>query len=427
MEKGFKRAWYILLILSWVSFSMSLEEAQRKALERSAEIRLETLELLKKKEEVKRSFGSFLPRVDLDLSLNFSRRLSFTLPGLPPLPPREFTFQRDLFPRATLLFRQDILNLTSRRSYELLRILERSQAYRLKEKRLEVLHRVREAYIEALKLKAVLKVYRKQLKRVEAHLRNVRELYREGVVPFKDVLETRVRLNEVRESVVSARSAYSKALSYLSYLVGERVGEVEEVDLVSLPDLSSLPAEELKRIALRSRPILLSLREAVRAREKGVDLARSYFYPTIVAEGFLQYTEESELFPRTRYLLSLALRWNVFSGLGRLRSLEIADLERLQDLERLRDLERRVALEVETTLEEIRTARARLELARVRLEEAREHLRIALEKYRAGLGTNAEVLDAESYLTEAEQRLRINTYDLMLKVFKLMRVVGYEG
>ena len=92
----------------------------------------------------------------------------------------------------------------------------------------------------------------------------------------------------------------------------------------------------------------------------------------------------------------------------------------------MRDLERRILLEMRNLLEDIRSARERVKLAEARVEEAKEHLRIAVEKYRSGLGTNTEVLDAESYLTQAQQTLRINTYDLMLKLFKLQRVVGYE-
>ncbi len=421
-----ERSWCLLLTLFLFSFSLTLEEAERKALENSTDVRIEEIELSKRSLEVKERFGEMLPRVDLDLSLNLSRRLSFTLPSLPPLPPQEFTFQRDVYPKATLLVRQDILNLTTRRRYEVSKIMRRAQAYQIQEKRLETIYRVREAYINALKARAAMTVYRQQMRRVASHLKDVENLYREGVVAFKDVLETKVRIHEVRERYISAEADYNKALQYLSYLVGEKVETVEDVGLETIRDLSTYPEEVLVERLRSERPILKFLREVIRAREKGLELARSYFYPVLVAEGFLQYTEESDIFPKTRYLVSLALRWNLFSGLRRFRSVEIADLVRRQDLERLRDLERRLLLEMRNLLEDIRSARERVKLAEARVEEAKEHLRIAVEKYRAGLGTNTEVLDAESYLTQAQQTLRINTYDLMLKLFKLQRVVGHE-
>ena len=426
MARSFGRAWSLLLTLICLSFSITLEEAERKVLEKSPDLKLERLEVKRRSEEIKEAFGNFLPRVDLDLSLNISRRLSFTLPSFPPLPPQEFTFQREIYPKVTLFLKQDILNFPLKRDYEIKRILRRAQVHSLKEKRLEVLYRVREAYINALKAKALITLYRKQIERVRAHLRDVEELYREGIVPFKDILETKVRIREVEEKLISAEAEYSKALSYLSYLIGEEVREVEDINTDSIEDLSLISPDDLKRRALRLRPILLFYRELVRSREKALELARSLFYPVLTAEGFLQYTEESDVFPKTRYLISLAIRWNLFSGLKRLRTLEIAKIESTQEAERLKDLERRVVLEVRTALEDIRSAKARIKLAKARVEEAREHLRIALEKYRAGLGTNREVLDAESYLTEAEQTLRISTYDLILKIFKLRRLVGYE-
>ncbi len=420
MARSLAGAWCLLLTFSFFSQGITLKEAERKALENSPLLKMERLELIGKGKEAEIRFGDMLPRVDLELSLNFSRRLSFSLP------PLEFTFQKEVYPKATLFLRQDLLNLASKRTYEISRILEKAQSYLLEEKKLETLYKVREAYVNALKAKAVVSVYRRQVERTKSHLRDVEEMFKEGIVAFRDLLEARVRLHEAKERLLFAEAEYRKALSHLSYLVGEEVKDVEELK-GDISDLSKEPLPKLEELLRRKRPLLKFLRETLRAKEKGVEVARSYFYPVLSMEGFLQYTEETDLFPRTRYLVSFSLRWNLFSGLKRLREVEKAKIEKAKEEIRLRDIEEKLLLELRTLLEDIKSAKAKVELAKKRVEEAKESLRIAEEKFKEGLGTATEVLDAESYLTYAEQTLKINTYDLILKIFKLQRVVGYEG
>lgn len=424
MEGSFKRAWCLLLSLCALSFGVSLKEAEKAALENFRELRIEKLEFEKKRQERLERFGRFLPQINLEASFNLSRRQSFSF-TLPPLPPQELVFQKESYPKFTLQLIQELYSLPSLREYEMSRLLESSQRYLIEEKELNLLFRVREAYIKALMAKSSVEIYRKHLQRIRSHLRDVEELYREGVVAYKDVLETRVKLYEVREKLTSAEANYRKALDYLSYLVGETVDGVEEIEMGEFEDISTRSEEELLSL-LRGRPLLRYLRESLRVAEKSVDLAESYFYPQVVLSAFFQRTEESELFPKSRYLVSLALRWSLFSGLRRFRVLEASRISRRQALERYRDAEEKLRLELRSALEDVRTAQAKLELAREQLRSAQEHLRIAEEKFRAGLGTNTEVLDAQSYLTTAEETLKMNSYELLLTLFKLYEVTGYE-
>ncbi len=421
MARGVKGAWCLLLTLT-LSFGLSLEEAQRKALESFYEVEIQRLDMSKRREERLERLGRLMPSLDLELSFNISKKQSFTF-SIPPAPPQEFVFQKESYPTFTLKLDQSLFNLPDIRSYEIAKEIERSQMHLLREKKNEVLYRVREAYINALKARSVLEIYQKHLQRVEAHLKDVERLYEEGLVAYKDVLQTKVKLFEVKEKLASAQASYRKAMNFLSYLVGEEVGEVLPID-TSKYMLPTDYGELLKR--LEERPALRYALENVRISKKGVELASSYFYPQVVFSAIYQRTEESDLFPKDRYFVSFAFRWNLFSGLRRLRSLEIARLSHREARKRYEDLRERLRLELKNTLEEIRAEQAKIDYARRQLEDAKEHLRVALEKYRAGLGTNTEVLDAQSYFKTAEETLEMSKYDLLLKIFKLREVLGDE-
>ncbi len=421
MGGSIERAWCLLLSFFTLSFGISLREAEESALKNYYEVQVQKLELDKKHQERLKELGNFFPTLNLEASFNLARKQSFTF-QIPPAPPQEFVFVKGSYPKFTLQLVQDLFNLTSIRRYEISKRAEISQRYLLEEKKNEILYRVREAYVNALKARSAVEIYRKHLERVKVHLKDVEELYRQGIVAYKDLLETRVKLFEVREKLASAEANYRKALNYLSYFTGIKVTEVE--NLSEDPDVD-LNYEELIS-ELDNRPLLRYLKENVRLSEKAVELSRSYLYPRAVFEAVYMRTEESDLFPKDRYFVSFVFRWNLFSGLKRFRAIEEAKIEHLKAVKSYEDLRQKLRLQLQNLFEEIETTKVKVELARKQVEEAKEHFRVAVEKYRAGLGTNAEVLDAQSYLKTAEETLQMSRYDLMLKLFKLREVVGGE-
>ncbi len=421
MDGGLKRAWCLLLSAFALSFGVSLKEVEESALKNHYELQIQRLEVMKKHQERLKELGSFLPVINLEASFNLARKQSFTF-QIPPAPPSEFVFVKGSYPKFTLQLVQDLFNLTSIRRYELSKKAESSQVYLLEEKKNEILFRVREAYVNALKAKSAVEIYRKHLERVKTHLRNVEELYNQGIVAYKDLLETKVKLFEVKEKLASAESAYRKALNYLSYLSGVEVSDVEDIPEDFEVDL------DYKKLAskLQNRPILKYSKAGLSISEKALELSRSYLYPRASFEAVYIRTEESDLFPKDRYFISFVLRWNLFSGLKRFRAIEEAKIEHLKAVKSYEDLRKRLELQLRNLLEEIEAVKVRVRMAQEQLNEAREHLRVALEKYKAGLGTNAEVLDAQSYLKTAEETLQMSRYDLVLKIFKLKEVVGSD-
>ncbi len=425
MEKSVGRAWYTLLVLVSFTFGISLEEAERLALKNFKPLLMEKVELLKKTTERKDRLGRFLPQINAEISLNLAREQSFSL-RLPNFPPQEFVFQKKSYVSFVLHLSQDIFNLRSYREYRSSAREERAQKFLLKAKEQETLYKVREAYINALKARATIRTLEKHLELVNSHLSNVYELYREGIVPLKDVLETRVRLQEVREKLAEAKAHYSKALNYLSYFTSGKPEHVEDIFPSRNLKLIKMSEGELISTLEKNSPLLNFLREGLKIADIQREVAYASFYPVAVLEAFYQRTEESDLFPKNRYLVSFALRWNLFSGFRKLRALELSELNRKSLRLRYEDTLRKLKLKVRNILEELKAVRERVELAKLQIEDAREHLKMAQEKYRAGLGTNTDVLDAQSYLIEGESALSRARYELLLLEFKLREVTGYE-
>ncbi len=425
MEGSLKGTWCALLIIFTLSFGMSLEEAQEKALKHHREILVEELELHKKRHEVREKRGKFFPTVNLELSFNLSKRQSFTF-RVPPFPPREFVFQKGSYPKLTLQVSQDLFNLRTIKEYQVSKEVEALQYLSLEERKRKVLLKVREAYLNALKAKALVNIYEKHLELVKAHLRDVQELYREGIVPLKDVLETRVKLQEVKEKLSDADAKLKKSFHYLSYLTGEEVYEINDLKVEEYLDLVNSNPDKLMQELLKRNVLVKLLKKRIEIAQLQKEAVASSFYPVAVLEAYYQRTEESDLFPKDRYLVSFAFRWNLFSGFRKFRMLDISEISRRQAVHIYEDTLNKLNLQLVSLLEDTKAVRERIALAEEQLRDAREHLKMAQEKYKAGIGTNTEVLDAQSYLITAENTLKISRYDLLLLEFKLREVVGYE-
>ena len=427
MAGGALRAWLISLILAGKVFSISIEEAVESALKNNLQLGVKRLEVDIKESERRESFGNLLPQINLEASYNIAREQSFTFslptpPGPVPAPePQEFVFLKETFTKFTLQAYQRIFDLSSIRQYGISRLAEKVQELIYEEEKNRLRYQVREAYIKALKAKAVLDMLKKQLSMAESHLRDVEAMYEEGLVPLIDVLRTRVRVHEIKEKIANAEGGLSKALEYLSYLTGTEVRDVEEVD-----GQEDVPDEKTLLSRMKERPLLRFMRMNLELARKGRELAGSYFYPQAVLSAFYQRTEESDLFPKDRFMITFALRWNLFSGMRRFAGLEKARLLERKAGRELLDLERKLRLELRNTLEDVRTALKRIELARAQLETAREQLRVVENRFREGLATSTEVLSAQSFLVSAERALKMSKYDLILLNYKLREVAGYE-
>jgi len=401
----------LLLLIPLTLFGLSLKEAEEQALKNFYLIREKKLELREVKQAYFSALSELLPQIKLSLSYYTARRQDLTL-GEPPLLGSFTLLKRDFY-RLNLLLEQELLNPVKLKRLHLSRRLISLKEKELKTVKSKVLWEVRKAYINALKLKALIRVYRKQLQRVEQHMRNAERLYEEGVVPFKDLLETRVRLYEVRSKLRETEIKYRNALDYLSYLTGLEVKSLQEN-----PEFPTVDGR------VDENPELAVLREALKVSEEKEKLVKLSFLPSLSFSLLLQRTTETEYLPKNRYFISFSLNWLLLGGGKRFFELRKAKAEKERIRLSYRRKEEELKLKYRSLRRELEVVEEEIKTARERLKEAKENYRLALEKYENGLGTNAEVLDAEAYLTAAEENLKIREYEKLLKLYELMEVVG---
>jgi len=296
--------------------------------------------------------------------------------------------------------------------------------------RLDVALAAAEAYFEVQAARRALETVAEQEKARREFLAVVQARYDIGEATRLELLQSQATLAELRPALASTEGRLQQSLARLRAVLGLADGETlevrppaEEIDLPAAP-----PTRALLVQALEQRPELRNLAlqaDALRSQEQ---VTRAEGRPQIELTGL--YGRESRLVEDLadplfdNWFVALGMRWEFLDG-GRRRG-EIAQLtsqRRQLELER-RDLVLQVRFEIERTVAEYETARARLLATDVAARAAREAARVARESYQEGVALQADWLDAQQRETEAEIRLVEARFDARIQAARLLRVVG---
>jgi outer membrane protein len=287
----------------------------------------------------------------------------------------------------------------------------------LEETEAEVRLQVREAYFQARFAELLVDIAREAYELADEQLRQVRGFREQGVASELDELTARVERDNLEPQVVEARN-------------GVRLARLNLLRLVQLPsdtpvtlstpleaELAGVDEEALRQ-ALESRARIQAARTLVRIEEDQVRLARSGYRPTVGA--FLDLGWQA--FPATVFPTSGGLwneDWNaglqvsipIFNGFRTRAEIGSARSGARQAELQLSQLTEGLRLELEGGLSELESALSQVEARRGTVEEARRVVELAELRFAAGSGTalelsNTRLLLQQSRINEAEALLR---------------------
>jgi outer membrane protein len=192
--------------------------------------------------------------------------------------------------------------------------------------------------------------------------------------------------------------------------------QVAEVPEDAFPGTSATSVDELIDRALSQRPDLVARFAEVRARQAEVDKARAAFYPKVVLDANLGYTELDVSIEHSKYFggsepvygAGVFLQWSVFDGFARRRRLDTAESELRAAQATLADSRNSVIREVSKARTDFETALRKRESAAKLVAASDSAFNAFLEAYRQGVGTYVEVGTAQRDLAAA-RGLEIDT------------------
>ena len=287
-----------------------------------------------------------------------------------------------------------------------------------------------EAYFEVEAARRALETVAEQEKARREFLAVVEARHDIGEATRLELLQSQATLAELRPALVSSEGRLEQARARLRAVLGLPDGEplevrppAEDTELPAAP-----PGRALLARALEQRPELRDLELQAEALLSQEQVTRADGRPQVELTGL--YGRETRLVDDLpdplfdNWFVALGMRWEFFDG-GRRRG-EIAQLEsqrRQLDWQR-RDLVLQVRFEIEESVTEYETARARLLATDVAARAAREAARVARESYREGVALQADWLDAQQRETEAEIRFVDARFTARVQAARLLRALG---
>lgn len=244
-------------------------------------------------------------------------------------------------------------------------------------------------------------VVARSVQNLDAHIRDLRERLKQGLIPPNDVLTAEAQRARQRVASLEASSTRAIAEADLRRLIGAGDG-----DALALTPLGSPPADADAAAPQRAERLALDARlQAAREREGA---AAALFKPQVaIAAGYDYARPNPRIFPRAdrwedSWDVAINLAWTVWDGGRRAaEKSEAAAVARGVEA-RITEFDRQLAFDVQARRLELDTAIAAITASTEGIAAAVEARRVVDERYRAGVATATDVLDAQLAVLNAE-------------------------
>lgn len=280
------------------------------------------------------------------------------------------------------------------------------------------------AYFRVLQARATRTIEEQAERRAEAFLKDTKNLFERGVVDRNDVLRADVQLAEVRQALVSARSAEAVALASLNLAMGLNVNRSPDVAEQAQEPAFDLPLAECLQLAADNRREFDVAQKSIGIAEQGVRTVKADFLPRVFVRGVASFIEASGAGDQNVQVGGFHIETNLYDGGRRRGELRAARSSMRASTATAQQICDTIAFEVNQSFRAVEDARERIALTKTALVQARENLRLLLNKYRAGAATPTDVIDGETTLTRAQQNALAALYDYQTALARLAYAMG---
>jgi outer membrane protein len=286
---------------------------------------------------------------------------------------------------------------------------------------------VRTAFFNAVAFKELLAVARETLANQHNHLVQIDGFVGAGTRPPIDLSQARADYANAEVQVINAANAYQRSKVLLNQAMGVEGAIDYDVAGDALPPEAGEDGslEPLLQMALAARPEIAAAIEQVKAQQLLIRSARAGYGPSISAgANFIQGTVPGSNYIGWDVAGGVTLTWNLFQGGLTKGIVHQAEANLGFAAAQLDLLRQQVRVDVDQALLAIRAAKAALASARDALVAARERLALAEGRYRNGSGSVIELGDAQIAASNAAAQVVQTDFQLATARAQLVFAIG---
>ena len=260
-----------------------------------------------------------------------------------------------------------------------------------------------EAFYQALLAQRSKELLNESYEQLQRHVQQVEKLYDEGLATRLDLMRARVSLTNMANQVEQVEQGARLALAALLNVIGIP----SETPLILKSELreESVAIETATAVqaALKNRPEIVQLRQALMMAELGVRIARTANLPTVFALANYDYKKPVGFQDRwgKDWTATIGVSMPLLTGGTNLNKLKQAQSRFRQAVLSEKMVEDAIKLEVEAAVVALNQEWKNSVYQEENVKLAEEAFRLAEERYQNGLLSNLEFLDIQLQLTQS--------------------------
>jgi outer membrane protein len=289
----------------------------------------------------------------------------------------------------------------------------------------EMLLQTAYAYFDVLKAGKTLEIADANLERLAKYRHLAERRLRLGEVTKTALLRAEGELSGARADRIRAESGLNLTKAVLARVLGVKgpVGVKESTgEAGDIP-----PVDELLRKALDGRPELRALEIQKAAADKQVWYARGGYWPSVAVSGVYQKNYQD---PATASFLNenayatVSLTFPFFEGGLRVAEVKEAMARSRQADLAIEDFKKTLGVEVEGARLDLVTQQGVLKFQQDQAAFARDNFQAVSRQFEFGLASSLDVIDANTLLVTAEQKLAEASINYQVSWLRMKRVTG---
>ena len=297
---------------------------------------------------------------------------------------------------------------------------------------LDLTRDVKTACYNLLLSQKLLMVSEDEVAALTAHKKDAQLFYDQELIPKNGLLRSEVGLANAIQQLENSRANVEKAKAQLNRLINRPpISDIQIRDIENTPEIE-INYDQYARQAIEYRPVMQSVNLSLESLGFAEKTAKSGLYPEISLAGGYQQAGDNPAASDNDYsnshnaFVGISATWT-FWDWGKIRSEAAAVNHEAKALEAgIKNLANLIRQEVRNTGLDCEVAKNNITTASQALDQALENWRITNVQYRQQVATSTEVLDARTFLTQADSNYYNSLYGYSIAIAELNRVIGKD-
>ena len=277
---------------------------------------------------------------------------------------------------------------------------------------------IKTAYMNHLKAMKWMELLQESKKLIEENIRVNQSLYDNNKVTIDYIYRSEAELSKLEQQIAEAERSSDVSAKYFNFLLNKSLNSEIKLDRDLDENLPQFPIlENTDEIAIGRSEIDL-INSYAHANQLSQKLYKSNYLPTlaIAADYGFQGEEYAFNFGSDFTIFSVALQWNLFSGMQRAAQLQQAKIRGATLEQRQEEILNQLELQINAAYLDLTTSIKAIDAAKKQQLSAEQSFKLINKKYTAGQVSLLEYLDAQTTLTNSRENYWLEVYNYYIKV-----------